>query len=90
MQRRQNHVVVVSLPFPGERDVESLDPITGQIVLRQDQNDPSRVLDRFRNVAISVIRALQLHNLGLKTRNEVLEIIHKEGPPVIPLDEVTA
>ena len=28
-----------------------------------------------------VIRALQLHNLGLKTRNEVLEIIHKQPDP---------
>ncbi len=29
-----------------------------------------------------VIRALQLHNLGMKTRNEVLETIRREGHPV--------
>ncbi len=28
-----------------------------------------------------VVRALQLHNLGMKTRNEVLETIHKQPDP---------
>ena len=28
-----------------------------------------------------VLRALQLHNLGIKTRNEVLQIIHNQPDP---------